>query len=506
MVFQQLAHHLRRTFKSWRHNGFVGVVQFHLDLWALRLWRYGEIRRAIRLMRYSLRLNPQHSYAHGYLGCMLNAIGEVDEAKAALRRALVLGNPSPDFQICLDAIKFNNPAHFDAITPRTDVKAAALILDHCFPAPLSSFRFGEYTAYLKEIPQSHTLSSVSDSIVQRNNAPGFMDYARHVADGHHIGLERIRPFGQHGMARAGIAYCVFLSNASQFFLETPSLGADKIAFTLYPGGGFDMHNPLSDHRLRRLCDDKRLAYIITTQNLTHRYLIDRGFCEPDRLLHIFGGISPLVFANENVPAASLVRKESGHLNICFVARSYTPQGIEKGYDVLVKVAQRLRHRTDITFHVVGGFTAESIDLEGGQNIRFYGIQQPDFFPDFYRSMDIILSPNISLSRLLKTRQMIFDGFPTTCAVEAGTYGVAMFLADFESLNRDLLGKPIFRPGIDFELIDRNDRIIAELLVQYAEDREALHRLAMNGRAVLLREFSYEKQMRPRIDMLRKHMP
>lgn len=504
-MLKSLLIYIRRARKAARQHGLMGVVQFHLDLWALRLWEYGRIERAIMLWRYSIRLNPRHAYAHGHLGCLLNAIGEVDEAKTALRQALALGTKFPAFHACLDVIRINDPVHYDAPTPREDIRAEALILDGCFPSPLSGFRFGEFTAYLKAIPQSRVLSSISDGIVKGGPVPSFDDCANRFAAEHNINPGRLKLFGRHKTAHAGIAYCVFLSNAARFFLETPSLMADRFAFTLYPGGGFLVHGSVADHRLRRLCDDKRLAYIITTQNLTYRYIIDRGFCEPDRLLHIFGGISPLVFANENMTADALGRKEQGHLNVCFVARHYTPWGIEKGYDVLVKVAQRLCSRDDITFHVVGGFTASTIDLEGCCNIRFYGLQQPDFFPDFYRRMDIILSPNISLGRILGTEQMIFDGFPTTCAVEAGIYGAAMFLSDFEGLNRDLAGNPIFRSGEDFELIDRNDKAIAELLVKYAEDREALRQLAMAGRAVLLREFSYAKQMQPRIEKLMQHM-
>jgi glycosyltransferase involved in cell wall biosynthesis len=242
--------------------------------------------------------------------------------------------------------------------------------------------------------------------------------------------------------------------------------------------------------------------IITTQLTSYEYLIERGFCRSDRIDHLFGGVVPAALHRETSQPYVDRRQPLGGrpLQVCFVAHKYTPTGREKGYDVFIDVVNRLSQSDNVNFHVVGGFDRATLPVKANARITFHGLKPADFFPPFYSSMDIILSPNFSVG-MLETGRGIFDGFPTTCVVEAGVYGAAMFMTDCHAMNRHLSGSPIFRPGVDAEIISRNAEKIAELIAGYSSNSAALESLQRNGREALLREFNYDKQMLPRLEIM-----
>ncbi|EKZ98483.1 hypothetical protein Cmtc_22190 [Cupriavidus sp. TKC] len=472
-----------------------------LNSLAERFWVQGELNKAVAAWQQSRRIAPASFSSNGYLGLVLRALGYLDEALAALQDAVDQGDQRPAISDALQALQ----AEFAAMEATGGVSGepapidAIQLFDTSFPSRLSSFRFGEFSAYLRELPGSRMYSSIWD-IKHLHGSDTFTSMAHRFAADQGMAPGRVQLHAKQSVA-ARVGYCVFLNNANLFFSENRHLNVDAFAFTLYPGGGFELADPNSDYKLRRLCDDSRLGKIITTQNLTYRYLLDNQFCEPNRLLHLFGGVVPMCFDRVGTEAILTTRNPQREiLRVCFVAQRYSATGVEKGYDVFVALAEQLRDRDDIEFHVVGGFDADTIPLKVGTNIRFHGIQPSDFFPGFYREMDIIVSPNVSGFRLNGGRGS-FDGFPTTCCVEASLCGVAMFLSDFEGLNSDLRGKPIFEMGRDFEKIDRDAEVIADRVLHYAANRESLCILAGRGRDVILQSMSYEAQILPRITTL-----
>lgn len=471
-----------------------------LNTLAERFWVQGLLHQAAAAWEESRSLAPADFRACGNLGLVLRALGAHQRALAELSTAVESGDERPAITEALRAMR----AEYSNREPRADAvlgqnHADIQLFDTSFPSELSSFRFGEFSAYLQELPGSQIHSSTWD-ISHLHKSESFSAMAARYTAAHGMNAGRVTLY-EAGRKSGRVGYCVFLNNANLFFSENPGLELDALAFTLYPGGGFELNDPNSDFKLRRLCDNPRLAKIVTTQNLTYHYLLDKGFCEPDRLLHIFGGVVPMCFDR-----AALDRILKGRdvlrpvLNVCFVAQRYSAIGAEKGYDVFVALAERLRAREDIAFHVVGGFDANVIELKPGVRIHFHGIQPANFFPNFYREMDIIVSPNISGYRL-NNGQGSFDGFPTTCCVEAALCGTALFLSDFEGLNADLSGRPIYRPGVDFELINRDADELASKVLHYADDRDALRALADAGRAVVLRDLGHDKQIVPRLRML-----
>lgn len=375
--------------------------------------------------------------------------------------------------------------------------AKLLLLDSSFPSKVSSFRYGEFKEYLEEIHES-AIHVLPDNLSMYGEPLPFHAQIEQILSSTKIDSSRIRHFDADFIGEPKVAYCVFLNLADHFYTKIGIPSADHLIFTLYPGGGFNLNDKVSDQKLRQLCNNPKVSKIITTQNVSYRYLVDGFFCEPNRIQHIYGGIIPHIY--ELGERHSHCKKIDKPLDICFVAQRYSSNGAEKGYDVFVDVMKIFANSPEIRFHVVGGYDESTIEFGNIKNITFYGAQPASFFDQFYTDMDLILSPNINASALDPTQPDSFDGFPTTTVVEAGLRNVAIFLTDFKGMNKRLDGSLIFKEH-EMRIIDRDADHISELIKSYLQNREALLELGKAGRNAILREFSYEAQMRPRIELL-----
>lgn len=374
-----------------------------------------------------------------------------------------------------------------------------LLLDTTFPSKISSFRYGEFLSYLEEI-QECSIHVKPQNLTRYGENLKFHQQVKNLMTETKISSDRLRYFDVDAIGSPKVAYCVFLNLADYFYSKIGIPSAQHLLFTLYPGGGFNLNDEDSDSKLRRLCGNPKLTKIITTQLATYRYLIEGEFCTADRIQHIYGGIIPEVFKMD--PETTIPRDLEKPLDVCFVAQRYSATGAEKGYDVFVEVVKRFSNSPNIRFHVVGGFDASILDIGDAQNITYYGPRPADFFDQFYKRMDLILSPNIQASALDPTQPESFDGFPTTAVVEAGLRGVAVFLTDFKGFNQHLDGRPIFRSD-EMVVINRDVDMICSLINKYLNDRTGLFELGVAGRKSILREFSYDVQMRPRIELINR---
>ncbi len=459
--------------------------------------RIGDVEQLISKLR--------KTFPNSLTLCSLHAISLFESGQLELARRAFELNPHLDgvsaevANICRDAI--------DQITDsaKLGVRHAPdnglLLLDSAFPSLISSFRYGEFSTYLTTIEDSSIQIRPDRNLLRFGESNSFKTQIDEFSKASGVKHNRIQHFDSASIGNPKVAYCVFLSLADLFFTQIGMPSAEHLIFTLYPGGGFAPNNQRSDLALRQLCDNPKVAKIITTQITSYRYLIDNGFCSPDRVLHIFGGIIPQLYSETMLPSRSI---NHSAIDICFVAQRYSAIGAEKGYDIFAEVVKKFANNPSINFHVVGGFDKTVIDLGGACNVTFYGTRPASFFPGFYATMDAILSPNIQISALDPSQPAIFDGFPTTCVVEAGLQGVAMLLTDFQNMNQHLDGTPIFSAN-EMEIITRDCNMISDRLQHYIEDRDALHQLGQSGRKAILREFSYERQMVPRIELLQEYM-
>ena len=379
-----------------------------------------------------------------------------------------------------------------------------LLVDSSFPSRFSAFRYGELLTYLHAIPESRAASSLRDIDRYRPDRT-FLDELRQFEAEHPTLAGRVRALNTGHDLSAKVLHTTFLHNAAVLLASNPDLRAERFVFTLYPGGGFMPNDPVSDAKLRRVLGDRRFGTVLTTHTLQRDYLLERGWCDPDRIAFIFGAVSPDCWdVAASARCARVGRPPEDTIRICFVAQRYTERGVEKGCDVFTDLVRRYADDPRFEWHYVGDWTAELLGLTRVDRVRFHGVQPASFFPDFYSGMDIVISPNLSPMQRDGGRGS-FDGFPTTSCVEAGLRGVAMFLSDSLALNRRLDGTPALVPGVEFELITRDGDGIAARIEFYADDREALRRLSEAGRRAILREYSFERQMRPRLDLLRAQL-
>ncbi|MFM0051928.1 glycosyltransferase family 4 protein [Caballeronia grimmiae] len=495
----------RTSFDTGREDAKMHIAFEEAATGIVESWLRGEslhgIREVTDLLREMIAMLPGDATLRALLAVAMYQRGDLANAQANLIMSPASGVFAQNVrdwrarasQRMEEATRVNG-----APQPACDL----LLLDNSFPSEISSFRYGEFSTYLLHFDSSCSVVRPDEGLGRLGETSDFIALRAKLQHEKHIDAGRVRRFEKQALANAKVGYTVFLNQADFFFSQVGLPAANHLAFTLYPGGGFAPNNVKSDQMLRTLCDNPRVSRIITTQITSHRYLIEHGFCDPERILHIFGGIVPAVFSGQAPERAQSVN--DGPLNICFVAQRYSPIGAEKGYDVFAEIVRLFANSPEVSFHVVGGFDATIIDIEPARNITFYGTRPASFFEGFYRNMDIILSPNIQLSALDPSKPEVFDGFPTTCVMEAGLQGVAMFATDFMGMNQRLDGTPIFTDR-EIQIIDRNPEAIAAALRRYMSDRGALRELGEAGRRAILREYSFEAQMSPRIRLLEQCM-
>jgi glycosyltransferase involved in cell wall biosynthesis len=299
--------------------------------------------------------------------------------------------------------------------------------------------------------------------------------------------QRVINFSTMKRIHSKLVYLIFLNNAYSF-LEDISEAGSPFVFTLYPGGGFQLNDTTSDKKLRTIFLSPYFKKVIVTQKVTYDYLVCNKFLTPDKIAFIYGGVVPVTKKSQK----KRYRVEKKTFDICFVANKYMQQGIDKGYDTFIEVVKKMQNISDIRFHVVGSFS--EIDIDAGElanQINFYGMKERSFFKSFYPYMDIILSPNIPFA----LAPGAFDGFPTGCCVEAALHGVAVFCTDIMGQNL------VFSDRDDIVLITNNSEMIVQDVLYYYHNLAELYKIAMNGEKKFRQIFSFEYQMKPRIELL-----
>lgn len=360
-----------------------------------------------------------------------------------------------------------------------------MVYDDFFPSLLTGFRVTEYNAYLTRFGDAAVYSE------SRNFRRQWKEYAARYP----LLAERVNRYRPGSRYPSRLYYTVFLNNAHRL-VEVAETGAGPLVFTLYPGGGFRLEDPESDAKLARVLGSTAFRRVIVTQKLTQDYLVSRGFCGSDQITRIFGVVMPVESYATGPQTRTRYGFEKETLDVCFVAHKYTPQGRDKGYDLFIETCRRLKDRNEFRFHVVGSFDESDLPVDDlGGSIRFYGPRNGEFFPDFYRHMDAILSPN----RPFVLGPGAFDGFPTGCCVEAGMAGVAVLCSDELSMNEH------FRDGEDLFIIPNEPDAIADRLLHLLDAAEALRRVAETGRARFLDLFSSSVQIEKRLEVLGEYL-
>jgi len=369
-------------------------------------------------------------------------------------------------------------------------ETSLLILDDMFPHLLSSWRVAEYNGYLERYDKS-VVHSTAGAFRVIGDERSFTAVREEFVAQYPQFAGRVFPF-ELKLPRAQFAYFLFLHNV-RHFLRILDKSRTPFAFTLYPG--FQINDESSDMLLRKVCASPNLKKIITTQKLSHEYVLD--FIEAEKVEFIYGGVFPSSKLITGAPPRKYFQRDKATFDICFVAFKYMPKGIDKGYDVFVSVARALSRLYDnMQFHVVGRFDSSDIDVSDFKDrVHFYGMRQTDFFPHFHASMDLILSPNVPFV----CRPGAFDGFPTGACMEAALCGVPVFCTDILKQNI------VFKDGEEIVIVSRDTDEICELISHYYRNYDRLIQVGRRGQQAFERELGLDAQLPKRFRILDQYL-
>ena len=366
-----------------------------------------------------------------------------------------------------------------------------IVFDTIFPHPISGFRLEEFKILLSHFKNSKILlSSESYSLVKSSKEL----HKIHINDflNKNINLKnKLKPFKGFLNINTKLFYCIFLNNMIKF-IDTLEEKKIPFIFTLYPGGGFQMDDEISNFKLKKICSSSYFKTVIVTQKITKEYLLKNNFCKEDKIKLIFGGVVPQNSLKNNLEKKYYF-KDKNTLDICFCAAKYMPKGIDKGYDVFIKLAHNLSHKYNfINFHIIGGYNEEEIDVTTiKNNITFYGYLNFTELETIFKNIDIIISPNKSFVLY----NGAFDGFPLGTVVEAALNGVMVILSD------DLNQNTLFIDNQELIITESTSESIEKIILNLIDNPNKLVEIAKNGKEKFQKVYSNNNQMKPRIEIL-----
>ncbi len=367
-----------------------------------------------------------------------------------------------------------------------------VIVDDYFPNLSTSFRIHEFNYYLARLD-----CEVRSTLGQLLSTSGdFQHEWQRYASFYPQFKQQVKPFEAGQPLDGSLLYSVFINNA---YLLLPAIEAQKLPFVfgLYPGGGLQLNNGVCDLKLYKLGNSRYLQKMIVTQPIIYDYVLAGGFCPPEKVELIYGVVLPAEYYKHHRQPKCYYPHDKATFDICFVAMKYMPLGQDKGYDTFIAVARELaRLSPAFRFHVAGGFGPEEIEVGSlGDTITFYGLHPSHFFPQFYASMDLFISPNVP-SILFPGG---FDSFPTGCATDAGLCGVAVMCTDQLEQNRH------FAAGEEIAIVSHQVSEIVERVMEYYQDPARLYALARAGQARFEEVYSEQNQLVRRLELLSRFL-
>ena len=380
---------------------------------------------------------------------------------------------------------------FAVCNARKGQQIELLIVDDFYPGILSAFRIAEYNHYLEHLPSAEVHSTRSSNFFFRSKESFQEKMHEHSKYYPHL-KGRIKKFNKRVKPNCKLLYTVFINNIYSV-IDYVDKHRVPFVFTLYPGGGFHLNEPEADMKLARVFASPYFKKVFITQKITGEYLLEKGYCQAEDIVFIYGCVLPSLQLSGLLSNKRRFKVDKDSFDICFVAAKYTPRGVDKGFDVFIKVAKLLCERYGkINFHVVGSFDSSDIDVSSiSDRITFYGLRPTDFFPGFYSGMDAILSPNVPFV----LAPGAFDGFPTGSCMEAGLCGVAVFCSD--PLQQNIA----FEDRQEIVIIPRAAEEIAAIVERYHQVPEELYRLAENGQRAFSKALDLNVQMEVRMKVL-----
>lgn len=333
---------------------------------------------------------------------------------------------------------FRTPTIHGLLDARPDIKAYSYALNY---PPCSGFRSKSIKDHLKYIIK-YLINQLNFSENKYQIGSGyFIDFFTgltkkkfEINRNHYLSLfpghkKQVLFIDYKAKYKASLAYIIFLDVAYDLlpFLEHNQI---PFVFDLTARGGFAINSADSDRKLKRIFCSSMFRKVAPDSEYIKKYLLDNQLCTEEEIF--LYKTRRAVIREDQIKEK--VKYPSGKkiFDIAFVAHKYMPKGLDKGYDLFIDTAKMLVNKYDcMKFHVVGGFNENDIDVSTIKDrITFYGVRDLDFLANFYRKIDIFLSPN----RPFILGPGKFDGFPLGGS-HAQVCGVALFVTDELNLNK-----------------------------------------------------------------------
>jgi lipopolysaccharide transport system ATP-binding protein len=357
-----------------------------------------------------------------------------------------------------------------------------LILDDFYPNLTTGFRIAEYNHYLRVFPDLLIASTAGDFKQQH------AIFAKLYPDVQN----RVVAFDPAILPHARLCFLNFLNNVHHHIdaLEAANL---PFVFTLYPGGGFELHSDAAKSKLTRVLASRMLRGVISTQPITTDVL--RRMQCPVKIHELYGVvINPAYFRSSGPRPRAAIDAEGRGPNICFVAHRYDRRGSTKGYPVFVEVCATLADRyPNLEFSVVGNYGPDDLDIPAplAGKLQFKGLMATSQLRQFLLTQDLMISPNQPYTVSGKE----FDGFPTASCVEASLCGVAILCADELNLNR-------FYRSDEMIVCEPEASAILRVMEPLLASPSVIMQIGEQGRRKSAMLFSAEAQLLPRTRILR----
>ncbi len=294
---------------------------------------------------------------------------------------------------------------------------------------------------------------------------------------------------------AKLAYGIFLN---VIYMYLPFLEKNKIpfVFTIYPGGGGMLDNPLTDKMLKEVLSSKYFRRVIVSMPVLKNYLIQKGFTSEDKIEYIYGTPQQNK-KGDFAPRTLFYNKNKSTFDVCFCAYRYSKLGKDKGYDVFIDVAKiTSKKNKNVHFHIIGPWDSNVIDIKGYEdNIHFYGVQNSGFFKEFYPKMDIFLSPN----RNGILFEGSFDGFPL--GAEAALAGVYLMASDPLNMKKDT---PL-KDCAELEIIDTNPYDISDRILSKLNNLDKFYLDCLNLQEKISSLCDKDKILKAQYDVIKKEL-
>jgi len=350
-----------------------------------------------------------------------------------------------------------------------------IILDDAYPSKTSLFRYIEFNYYLNKIPNS-IVYSTGDSYRLLNDKADFNYDLKNSKN-------RVKKYREKMKVKSRLAYCNFLHLSSLFlrFFETNEI---PFVFTLYPGGALYLNNNNTIDILNRIFSSKQFRHVIVTQKITYDLVLNLTICPKEKIEFIYGVVTqPVTPFN---PFES--RKSEAKINCCFVSNQYTPNGVDKGYDVFLQIAEFYSSQNKINFHVIGNGYNFVHD-----NIIYHGPLELELLDNTLSKMDIVISfnrPNILF-------EGAFDGFPTGGTIQAALNGCLMLV-------NDPLDQNIYFENYKDIIICNDSNGFIEIIEDLKSDPVKLEQISENGRIKALEIFGEDFQLKSRLKIIKNY--